>query len=122
MRPVFDGGNLSHFFAGSIYLCNKPAVEGKIGRSFNDDHRPIATFRTKRSQNFSHSPFYLSRTRVSLGGRITKGCTRSAAPRLAVDGEGVAIGKSFQRMEVALKNTIRRMGKAVAAAYFEHLP
>lgn len=54
MKPILDGGSLSHFFAGSVYPCNEPAVGGKIEGSFKDDHRPIATFNAKRCQHFSH--------------------------------------------------------------------
>lgn len=55
MKPILDGGSLSHFFAGSVHLRDKPAVEWKVGRSFKDNHRPIAAFNTKRCQHFSHA-------------------------------------------------------------------
>lgn len=54
MKPILDGGSLSYFFAGSVHLRDKPAVEWKVGRSFEDDHRPIAAFNTKRCQHSSH--------------------------------------------------------------------
>ncbi|MDJ1632204.1 MULTISPECIES: hypothetical protein [Rhizobium] len=45
MKPILDGGSLSHFFAGSVHVRDEPTVEWKVGRSFKDDHRPIVAFR-----------------------------------------------------------------------------
>ena len=54
MDPVFDGGYLSDFFAGSIYLRDKSAVIWKVGRSFKNDHRAVPAFEPESIQYFSH--------------------------------------------------------------------